>query len=122
MRAGLLTLVLGIGWSAPGAAATFVVDTTSDAVLATCGAPAADCSLRGAISNAVANAGSDTVDFDPDPDNSLDYASNFLRMCFAVPSEEYVVNPILAKAMDRIFTLHADHEQNCSTSLDYPRP
>jgi len=50
------------------------------------------------------------------PDNNLDYASNFLRMCFAVPSEEYVVNPVLAKAMDRIFTLHADHEQNASTS------
>ncbi|MFT6222876.1 MAG: citrate synthase [Paracoccaceae bacterium] len=50
------------------------------------------------------------------PRNDLDYASNFLRMCFAVPSEEYVVNPILARAMDRIFTLHADHEQNASTS------
>ena len=50
------------------------------------------------------------------PDNKLDYASNFLRMCFAVPTEEYIVNPILAKAMDRIFTLHADHEQNASTS------
>jgi citrate synthase len=50
------------------------------------------------------------------PRNDLDYASNFLRMCFAVPAEEYVVNPILARAMDRIFTLHADHEQNASTS------
>ena len=50
------------------------------------------------------------------PDNNLDYASNFLRMCFATPTEEYKVNPILAKAMDRIFTLHADHEQNASTS------
>ncbi len=50
------------------------------------------------------------------PRNDLDYASNFLRMCFAVPAEDYVVNPILAKAMDRIFTLHADHEQNASTS------
>ncbi|GLQ34392.1 citrate synthase [Amylibacter marinus] len=50
------------------------------------------------------------------PDNNLDYASNFLRMCFAVPAEDYVVNPILSKAMDRIFTLHADHEQNASTS------
>ncbi|WP_316013031.1 citrate synthase [Roseobacter sp. HKCCA0434] len=50
------------------------------------------------------------------PDNNLDYASNFLRMCFAVPAEEYVVDPILARAMDRIFTLHADHEQNASTS------
>ncbi len=50
------------------------------------------------------------------PRNDLDYASNFLRMCFAVPSEEYEVNPILSRAMDRIFTLHADHEQNASTS------
>ena len=50
------------------------------------------------------------------PKNSLDYASNFLYMCFAVPSEDYEVNPILSRAMDRIFTLHADHEQNASTS------
>ena len=50
------------------------------------------------------------------PRNDLDYASNFLRMCFAVPAEEYQVNPILSRAMDRIFTLHADHEQNASTS------
>ena len=50
------------------------------------------------------------------PRNDLSYASNFLRMCFAVPAEEYQVNPILARAMDRIFTLHADHEQNASTS------
>ena len=50
------------------------------------------------------------------PKNSLDYASNFLHMCFAVPAEDYVVNPILAKAMDRIMMLHADHEQNASTS------
>jgi len=50
------------------------------------------------------------------PRNELDYASNFLRMCFAVPAEDYEVNPILARAMDRIFTLHADHEQNASTS------
>ncbi|RDE07967.1 citrate synthase [Pelagibacterium lacus] len=50
------------------------------------------------------------------PRNDLDYASNFLHMCFAVPAEEYQVNPIVAKAMDRIFTLHADHEQNASTS------
>jgi len=50
------------------------------------------------------------------PDNSLDYASNFLRMCFAVPCEAYKANPVLARAMDRIFTLHADHEQNASTS------
>jgi len=50
------------------------------------------------------------------PSNDLDYASNFLRMCFAVPAEDYVVDPILARAMDRILTLHADHEQNASTS------
>ena len=50
------------------------------------------------------------------PKNNLDYATNFLRMCFAVPCEEYVPNPVLAKAMDRIFILHADHEQNASTS------
>src|SRR5271170_6873347 len=50
------------------------------------------------------------------PKNELDYASNFLRMCFAVPCEEYNPNPVLARAMDRIFTLHADHEQNASTS------
>ncbi len=50
------------------------------------------------------------------PRNDLDYASNFLRMCFSVPAEEYVVNPKIARAMDLIFTLHADHEQNASTS------
>jgi len=50
------------------------------------------------------------------PRNNLSYAANFLSMCFAVPCEDYVVNPVLAKAMDRIFTLHADHEQNASTS------
>jgi citrate synthase len=50
------------------------------------------------------------------PRNDLDYASNFLHMCFSVPAEEYQVDPILARAMDRIFTLHADHEQNASTS------
>ncbi len=50
------------------------------------------------------------------PRNDLDYSSNFLNMCFSVPCEEYKVDPILAKAMDRIFTLHADHEQNASTS------
>ena len=50
------------------------------------------------------------------PRNDLDYASNFLRMCFAVPAEDYVVSPTIARAMDRIFTLHADHEQNASTS------
>ena len=50
------------------------------------------------------------------PRNDLDYASTFLRMCFAVPAEDFEVNPILSRAMDRIFTLHADHEQNASTS------
>src|ERR1041384_2101056 len=50
------------------------------------------------------------------PLNELDYASNFLRMCFMVPCEEYKINPVLARAMDRIFILHADHEQNASTS------
>ena len=50
------------------------------------------------------------------PRNDLDYASNFLRMCFAVPAEDYEVSPTLARAMDKIFTLHADHEQNASTS------
>ncbi len=50
------------------------------------------------------------------PKNSLDYASNFLNMCFAVPCEEYKINPVMARALDRIFILHADHEQNASTS------
>jgi citrate synthase len=50
------------------------------------------------------------------PRNELDYASNFLRMCFAVPAEESKVNPVLARAMDVFFILHADHEQNASTS------
>jgi citrate synthase len=50
------------------------------------------------------------------PRNALNYAENFLHMCFAVPAEDYVVNPILAEAMDKIFILHADHEQNASTS------
>ncbi len=50
------------------------------------------------------------------PKNALSYAGNFLHMCFAVPAEEYVVNPVLEKAMDRIMMLHADHEQNASTS------
>ena len=50
------------------------------------------------------------------PKNDLDYASNFLHMCFAVPCEDYKVDPVLARAMDRIFILHADHEQNASTS------
>ncbi|WP_332690158.1 citrate synthase [Devosia sp.] len=50
------------------------------------------------------------------PRNDLDYASNFLHMCFSVPAETFQVNPTIAKAMDLIFTLHADHEQNASTS------
>ncbi|KTQ95060.1 type II citrate synthase [Aureimonas ureilytica] len=50
------------------------------------------------------------------PRNDLSYAENFLHMCFAVPCEPYQINPVLAKAMDRIFILHADHEQNASTS------
>ena len=50
------------------------------------------------------------------PRNDASYAENFLRMCFAVPAEDYEVNPVLARAMDRIFILHADHEQNASTS------
>ncbi|MFL5326050.1 MAG: citrate synthase, partial [Microvirga sp.] len=50
------------------------------------------------------------------PRNDLDYATNFLRMCFAVPCEDYKPNAVLARAMDRIFILHADHEQNASTS------
>ena len=48
--------------------------------------------------------------------NKLGYTENFLRMCFSVPAEEYKVNPVLAKALDTIFILHADHEQNASTS------
>jgi citrate synthase len=50
------------------------------------------------------------------PRNELDFSSNFLRMCFAVSAEDYKVNPILARAMDVFFILHADHEQNASTS------
>ena len=50
------------------------------------------------------------------PRNDLDYASNFLHMCFSVPAEPFTVNPVVARAMDLIFTLHADHEQNASTS------
>ena len=50
------------------------------------------------------------------PRNNLTYAENFLHMCFAVPAEDYNINPILASAMDKIFILHADHEQNASTS------
>jgi len=50
------------------------------------------------------------------PRNDLSYAENFLHMMFGNPCEEYIPNPVLAKAMDRIFLLHADHEQNASTS------
>ena len=50
------------------------------------------------------------------PRNDLDYSSNFLQMCFAVPCEPYRVDPVLSKALDKIFILHADHEQNASTS------
>jgi citrate synthase len=50
------------------------------------------------------------------PLNSLSYSANFMRMMFAVPAEEYKVNPVLVRALDRIFILHADHEQNASTS------
>lgn len=50
------------------------------------------------------------------PDNSLSYTGNFLRMTFGVPAEPYEVNPVVERALDRIFILHADHEQNASTS------
>ena len=50
------------------------------------------------------------------PLNNLGYTENFMRMTFSVPAEEYKVNPVLAKALDTIFILHADHEQNASTS------
>jgi len=50
------------------------------------------------------------------PDNSLDYCSNFLKMMFALPVEKYEVDPVVAKALDSLLILHADHEQNCSTS------
>ncbi len=50
------------------------------------------------------------------PDNSLRYCSNFLHMMFSVPTEKYEVDPVLAKALDLLLILHADHEQNCSTS------
>jgi len=50
------------------------------------------------------------------PQNSLSYAENFLYMMFSVPAEPYKINPVLARAMDKIFILHADHEQNASTS------
>jgi citrate synthase len=50
------------------------------------------------------------------PDNSLDYSENFMQMCFAVPAEKYKINKVFSKALDKIFILHADHEQNASTS------
>jgi citrate synthase len=50
------------------------------------------------------------------PRNELSYAENFLKMCFSVPAEDWKSNPVLTRAMDRIFILHADHEQNASTS------
>src|SRR3989475_8363813 len=50
------------------------------------------------------------------PRNDLSYTANFMRMMFAVPTEEYKVSPVLVRALDRIFILHADHEQNASTS------
>jgi citrate synthase len=50
------------------------------------------------------------------PDNSLGYVENFLRMTFGVPAQPYEVDPVVAKTLDMLFTLHADHEQNCSTS------
>ncbi|HZV57752.1 MAG TPA: citrate synthase [Sphingobium sp.] len=50
------------------------------------------------------------------PRNDLSYTANFLRMCFSVPAEDYVVDPVIERAMDKIFILHADHEQNASTS------
>lgn len=50
------------------------------------------------------------------PDNRLDYCSNFLKMMFALPAEEYEVDPVVSNALDKLLILHADHEQNCSTS------
>jgi citrate synthase len=50
------------------------------------------------------------------PDNSLDYCSNFLKMMFALPAEKYEVDPVVSQALDKLLILHADHEQNCSTS------
>ena len=50
------------------------------------------------------------------PDNSLDYCSNFLKMMFALPAEKYEMDPVISKALDKLLILHADHEQNCSTS------
>ena len=50
------------------------------------------------------------------PKNDLTYSENLLRMMFAVPAEDYIINPVVAKAIDLILILHADHEQNASTS------
>ena len=50
------------------------------------------------------------------PDNSLGFVENFLRMTFGVPAEEYVADPVVVRALNQLFILHADHEQNCSTS------
>lgn len=50
------------------------------------------------------------------PDNKLDYCSNFLKMMFALPSEEYETDPVVSAALEKLLILHADHEQNCSTS------
>ena len=50
------------------------------------------------------------------PDNSLDYCGNFLKMMFALPADSYEVDPVIANALDKLLILHADHEQNCSTS------
>jgi len=50
------------------------------------------------------------------PDNSLDYCGNFMKMMFSVPSEKYEIDPVISKALDKLLILHADHEQNCSTS------
>lgn len=50
------------------------------------------------------------------PDNSLGFIENFLRMTFGVPAEEFIANPVVVRALDQLFILHADHEQNCSTS------
>jgi citrate synthase len=50
------------------------------------------------------------------PDNSLDYCSNFLKMMFSLPAEKYEIDPVVANALDKLLILHADHEQNCSTS------
>ena len=50
------------------------------------------------------------------PRNDLSYSANFMRMMFAIPCEEYKINDVLTRAIDRIFILHADHEQNASTS------